>query len=189
MAGLLSLRTLIELPILYTRYRLGLLDIRHVNRPVEPLAGLTAERLRELGEESFQQGTRKDVFEDMRELIHQLREKERPVILASTSFRFLLEPLARYLGATGLVCSELEIDSGVSTGHILGPPCYGEEKANRVIEYCGCVGCDLEGASFYTDSHHDLPLLEQVESPVAVHPDLRLAWRARRSGWPIIRPS
>jgi HAD superfamily hydrolase (TIGR01490 family) len=179
----------LELPILYTRYRLGLLDIRHVNRPVEPLAGLTSERLRELGEESFEQGTREDIYADMARIIAALRERERPVVLASTSFRFLLEPLARHLGATGLVCSELEIDAGVSTGHILGPPCYGEEKAKRVVEYCGCVGCDVTGASFYTDSHHDLPLLEQVASPVAVNPDFRLSYHARRYGWPVIRLS
>lgn len=188
-AGLISFRTLLELPLLYIRYRLGLLDIRHVNRPVEPLAGLTEERLRELGVESFEQGTKQDIFPEMAELIARLRELEREVVLASTSFRFLLEPLAHHLGATGLVCSELELEAGIATGEMRGSPCYAEEKARRVAEYCGCTGCDVSRASFYTDSHHDLPLLKRVAAPVAVHPDLRLTWRARKLGWPVIRPS
>ena len=40
----------------------------------------------------------------------------------------------------------------------------------------------LAGSSFYSDSHNDLPLLERVESPVAVDPDEHLAREADRRG-------
>ena len=45
---------------------------------------------------------------------------------------------------------------------------------------------DLEGASFYSDSLNDLPLLEKVSRPVAVDPDPRLRAEAEKRGWPII---
>ncbi len=45
---------------------------------------------------------------------------------------------------------------------------------------------DLEGSWFYSDSHNDLPLLEQVTHPVAVDPDPTLAEEAARRGWPVI---
>ena len=47
-------------------------------------------------------------------------------------------------------------------------------------------GLDLEGASFYSDSLNDLPLLEKVSRPVAVDPDPRLRAEAEKRGWPII---
>jgi HAD superfamily hydrolase (TIGR01490 family) len=186
--GFVTLRALMKLPFHYARYRLGLLDVNDVKRPLAPLAGLTEERLRELGEESFERRTRGDLFLEMEDLLEELRRQGREVVLASTSFRFLLEPLARHLGATGLVCSELEISRGVATGEIAGDPCYAEEKARRTAEYCKARGLSLDRAAFYTDSHHDLPLLTRVAAPVAVHPDLRLRIKARREEWPILRP-
>lgn len=186
--GLVTLPMLLRLPFLYARYRLGLLAIGDVRRPVEPLAGISETRLRELGEESFERGTRGDLFREMSELLAELRRKDREVLLASTSFRFLLEPLARHVDATGLVCSELEMSDGFATGHIAGEPCYAGEKAERTAAYCAARGLELSSAAFYTDSHHDLPLLTRVATPVAVHPDVRLRIHARREGWQVLRP-
>ncbi|MBA1333189.1 phosphoserine phosphatase, partial [Candidatus Endoriftia persephone str. Guaymas] len=45
---------------------------------------------------------------------------------------------------------------------------------------------DLRDSWFYSDSHNDLPLLEQVDHPVAVDPDPSLAETARQRGWPVI---
>ena len=44
----------------------------------------------------------------------------------------------------------------------------------------------LEAAWFYTDSIHDLAVLEAVGHPVAVNPDPRLERVARRRGWPVL---
>jgi len=45
---------------------------------------------------------------------------------------------------------------------------------------------DLAGSYFYSDSHNDLPLLEQVDTPIAVDPDDRLAEVARQRDWKIL---
>ena len=46
-------------------------------------------------------------------------------------------------------------------------------------------GVDLSRCTFYTDSMSDLPVLEAVGRPVAVHPDPRLRREASRRGWEI----
>ncbi len=44
----------------------------------------------------------------------------------------------------------------------------------------------LQGSYFYSDSHNDLPLLEQVSHPVAVDPDETLRKLAVQRGWSVI---
>ena len=43
-----------------------------------------------------------------------------------------------------------------------------------------------EEYTFYSDSHNDLPLLEQVDNPIAVDPDEKLREIATNNGWQII---
>ena len=44
----------------------------------------------------------------------------------------------------------------------------------------------LDGSYFYSDSHNDLPLMERVETAIAVDPDDKLAAIARERNWDII---
>jgi phosphoserine phosphatase len=44
----------------------------------------------------------------------------------------------------------------------------------------------MEGSTFYSDSHNDLPLLEHVDHPVAVDPDKTLRATANEQGWAIL---
>ena len=44
----------------------------------------------------------------------------------------------------------------------------------------------LLGASFYSDSRNDLPLLQVVEKPFTVNPDPTLRAHAEQAGWPIL---
>jgi phosphoserine phosphatase len=44
----------------------------------------------------------------------------------------------------------------------------------------------MQGSWFYSDSHNDLPLLQEVDNPVAVNPDPTLAEYAQRAGWKVI---
>jgi phosphoserine phosphatase len=43
----------------------------------------------------------------------------------------------------------------------------------------------MEGASFYSDSRNDLPLLLRVDHPHVVNPDPVLKAHAESAGWPI----
>ncbi|THB65127.1 MAG: HAD-IB family hydrolase, partial [Spirochaetaceae bacterium] len=71
----------------------------------------------------------------------------------------------------------------------VGPPAFGQEKLNKVIEAANLAGVDLKECSFYSDSIHDRPLLEKVGRPVAANPDHRLERLARKRGWHIMQCS
>jgi phosphoserine phosphatase len=44
----------------------------------------------------------------------------------------------------------------------------------------------MENSIFYSDSHNDIPLLELVDTAVAVDPDDKLAAVAKEKGWKIL---
>ena len=43
----------------------------------------------------------------------------------------------------------------------------------------------LNGSYFYSDSHNDLPLLELVDTPIAVNSDKVLTLVAEEKGWQV----
>ena len=46
---------------------------------------------------------------------------------------------------------------------------------------------NFKGATFYTDSINDLPLMEAVEFPKAVNPDTKLEKISIERGWQVIK--
>ena len=70
------------------------------------------------------------------------------------------------------------------TGRLEGPFCHGRGKVARLWVELGTA--DLSGATAYSDSMSDLPLLTAAGAPVAVNPDRRLRREARTQGWPVL---
>jgi HAD superfamily phosphoserine phosphatase-like hydrolase len=109
------------------------------------------------------------------------------IITATNSF--VTSPIAREFGVPHLIATEPEKKNGRYTGRVAGIPCFREGKVRRLGEWLAGLGHRIEDFSesfCYSDSHNDLPLLEQVSRPVAVDPDARLAEAARRRGWAVI---
>ncbi|MFT5710711.1 MAG: HAD superfamily hydrolase (TIGR01490 family) [Halioglobus sp.] len=107
------------------------------------------------------------------------------LIITATNV-FITRPIAEALGIETLLGCEAEIVDGLYTGEPTGVPTYREGKVTRLKAWLRETGESMEGASFYSDSHHDLALLEKVAYPVAVDPDDRLRTRALEAGWPVI---
>jgi HAD superfamily hydrolase (TIGR01490 family) len=106
-----------------------------------------------------------------------------PVIVTATN-RFVTEPISAELGVEHLLATEPEQLDGHYTGGVSGTPCFREGKVIRVEAFIAAHGGSLDDATFYTDSHNDLPLLERVGRPVAVNADPVLSAIAARRGWP-----
>jgi phosphoserine phosphatase len=68
----------------------------------------------------------------------------------------------------------------------VGIPSYHSGKVLRLQAWLQEKQLKLDGRWFYSDSHNDLPLLEQVDYAVAVDPDPTLKARALEANWPII---
>ena len=99
---------------------------------------------------------------------------------------FLMDRLATYLGATGVIANKLEFKDGHATGRLLRPVVAGPEKARLVREHARAKGHDLDECFAYSDSYSDVPMLSVVGHPAAVNPDTKLTRLAKAYGWPIL---
>ena len=113
------------------------------------------------------------------------------VVLTTATNRFLTEPIAPLLDIvdTDLIATGLEERGGRFTGANAGVLNMREGKVHRLVKWLRERGCDesaLAGATFYSDSANDLPLLHAVGHAVAVDPDARLRQEAEEQGWPVL---
>ncbi len=149
--------------------------------------GISRDRLLILADEAFDGVMKRALYPGARDLVQRCRSQGHEVVLVSGALDFLMERLARHLGATGYIANRLEIKDGYATGKLLRPVVAGPEKARLVREWARARGEDLGECFAYSDSYSDVPMLSVVGHPCVVNPDLRLATLARTYGWPVIR--
>ena len=114
-----------------------------------------------------------------------LRQKHY-VILISATIDQIAERLKVHLGAHFAIATKLETDGNRYTGRIRGPIIDGFNKALLAEKFAQTSGVDLTKSYVYADSFRDLRLLSKVGQPIAVNPDPRLAFFAKRKKWPIL---
>ena len=124
-------------------------------------------------------------------LIHELnlhRTLGHELVLATATNEFLVAPIAAHLEIGEVLASPAERVAGDYTGLIGGAPCFRDEKLRRARAWVEERGHSWSSAEtwFYSDSKHDLPLLNAVTHPIAVSPDDELAAHAVREAWPVI---
>ena len=112
------------------------------------------------------------------------RQQGHRVAIVSASTPYAVSPVAHDLGlGDEYLATRLEVISGRFTGGVIEPPCYGAGKVTLAQAYSTQHNLDLDASYFYTDSHHDLPLLESVGNPVVVNPSRRLKAIALERRW------
>ncbi len=148
--------------------------------------GISRDRLLTLADEAFQSVMKSALYPGARDLIQRSRTEGHEVILVSGALDFLMERLAKYLGATGIIANRLDFKNGYATGKLLRPIVAGPEKARLVREWAHDHGHDLGDCFAYSDSYSDVPMLSVVGHPCAVNPDYRLAKLALTYAWPVI---
>ena len=117
------------------------------------------------------------------------RAAGRRIVLATASYRFYVEPIARRIGfddviATGSVAG---LDD-VIHARIDGENNYGPAKLRLVQAWMDAVKLDRAQATirFYSDHVSDAPVLEWADEPFAVNPSRALRYLARRRGWQVV---
>lgn len=120
------------------------------------------------------------------ELIARHRAAGDKLVVITATNRFVTAPIVERLGIETLLATECEMLDGRYSGRTTGIPCFREGKVTRLNLWLEENAYTLQGSYFYSDSLNDLPLLEQVDHPVAVDPDPKLRAEAEQRGWPVI---
>lgn len=119
---------------------------------------------------------------------HAARGEDRIVLSASPT-----EIVARFAEVAGLTYGEGTTAGrdaeGIYDGTLSGPFCYGDGKVEIMRTLAATHGYDLATSYAYSDSVSDLPMLEAVGFPVAVHPEPELRVIAETRGWSVIETS
>lgn len=170
----------------YREYAQGQLDIHEfLNFALQPLANNDPHMLQSMHQEFMEIHIRPIMTRNGIDRIAQHRSKgDLPVIITATN-SFVTRPIAQAFGISDLIATEPEIIAGHYTGKVDGTPCFQRGKIERLHAWLANTGMNLENSWFYSDSHNDLPLLEEVTHPVAVDPDDQLRAIASKKGWQI----
>lgn len=129
---------------------------------------------------------RKAVPEDLRAKILSLKRDGCRIVLLSGSLQVLVDQLRERLEAEILIGTELEVIEDRLSGRKTGIFPYGRMKVDALYLKIDPAGIDWADSWALADRESDLPVLELVGHPVAVHADRRLRRLARNRGWEII---
>ena len=168
---------------IFLGWTLGKSDYHDLLRlTVNGIVGLSEDEMIELGERAFQRRLAGLIYPEARQLIDAHKAVGHRVVMVTSATSFQAHPIARELGVDHVLCTELEIQSGVITGKV--DPCYGPGKKTAAQKFADQEGLALTDAFFYTDSSEDLALLESVGKPVVANAKTSLSRIALENGWP-----
>ncbi|MBN1210645.1 MAG: HAD family phosphatase [Myxococcaceae bacterium] len=170
------------------RYHLGFVSMQDaVLAAISHLAGTPAQAFQERTTAFYEEQVRPLFRPGALRALEEHRSAGERLVLLTSSSGYLSELVARDLRLDAILCNRFEVDErGLHTGRPLGAVCFGAGKRTHAEGYAREVGVPLSACAFYTDSYSDLPVLEAVGRPVAVHPDHRLRREAARRGWPVV---
>ena len=172
----------------YDQYKAGTLDIHEfLDFQLKPLSRHPRQVLDAWHAQFMAERIAPMMRDSARALVERHLGEVRVIITATNSF--VTAPIARAFGIEHLIATDPEIHDGEFTGGVCGTPCFREGKVARLEGWLAARGQSLKSiikSTFYSDSHNDLPLLEQVSHPIAVDPDAALRAHATARGWPVI---
>jgi HAD superfamily hydrolase (TIGR01490 family) len=172
----------------YEDYKSGQLDIIAYQRfALAALVGIPVEQLRALHQEFMQTVIEPLALPKALALIEQHRSQGHQLLVITATNHFITEPIVRWLGIDEIIATDPDFDEfGHVLGDVVGIPSFQEGKIQRLQQWLMQKGLAVSETWFYSDSRNDLPLLQQVNHPVAVDPDDVLRDYAQAQGWPIM---
>ena len=177
----------------YQQYKNGGLDmVAYTEFAVSPLKGMARAQREALHALFMQNFIEEMMLPASKALIAEHKSKGDYCLIMTATNRFVTEPIAHYLGVDGLIATELEMIDDLYTGKLSGAPNFQDGKVRhlelwlKTRNVTGQTPLDLKGSTFYSDSFNDLPLLEYIETAIAVDPDDTLRKIAQERQWKIM---
>ena len=153
---------------------------------LKPLTQHPIERLHAWREDYVNNWIQPIIAKGTQALLDKHRAQDDDLIIISATNLFVTAPIAELLGIDQILSTEPEIIDNQYTGRYLGTPTFKEGKVKVLNEWLKNTNHSLDNSYFYSDSINDLPLLEQVATPVAVNPDDKLTAIATERSWQIL---
>jgi HAD superfamily hydrolase (TIGR01490 family) len=127
------------------------------------------------------------VPKELQERIREFKTDGCRIVLLSGSLQILVNELKEKLAADIIIGRELEQREGKLTGHRTGIYPYSRQKVEALFERVKPDEVNWKESWALADRMSDLPVLELVGHPVAVHPTAGLRRHARQHRWEIIK--
>ena len=173
--------------VFYEDYQRGELDNdTYLEFALAPLTRYSIEELYTWRADYVENWIKPIIAPGARDLLERHRRQNHELLIISATHRFITGPIAELLQVPTLLSTEPEIVDNRYSGRYLGTPTYREGKVTVLREWLANTDHNFDGSYFYSDSINDLALLEQVDNPIAVHPDDELKAIACSRGWKII---
>lgn len=179
--GLVGEDFIAQIEAYYRDYEAGTLDFDAYERfLLAPQTQLSPQRLTNLRAAYLLEVIRPRLRPWMLQRVDWHRAQGHTLLLITASNASLAAPIARLLQFPHLICTQ------ITDGHPLGTPAFRAGKVTLLNDWLAQHQQTLTGSWGYSDSHNDLPLLQQVSRPVAVRPDPVLRRHAAQTGWEIL---
>jgi HAD superfamily hydrolase (TIGR01490 family) len=150
------------------------------------LRGETPERVQAWARQYGLAHLREAVPEGLQNRIGGFKAAGCTIILLSGSLQVLAAELKEKLGVDIVIGREIEVVEGKLTGRRRGIYPYARQKVEALFQRVERDVVDWKESWALADRLSDLPVLELVGHPVAVHPTAGLRRHARLHGWEII---
>lgn len=171
----------------YEQYKQGVLNIYdYCAFSFVPLSERSMDELHVLHDEFMLTVIRPMMGEKAKALVEKHKQQGHTLMVITATNSFITRPIVEAFGIEHLLATEPRVLGGRYTNEIEGIPCYKEGKVSRIKQWLTQNETSLEGSIFYSDSHNDLPLMEIVDTAIAVDPDEELEKIAIEKGWDII---
>ena len=158
------------------------LDVLHQKMHQKFLKGRSIHTLSSYAQKCVEQHLLKRVNKQVLRELQQCQKAGQETLLLSSSPQFLIEPIGKVLGFSFCEGTRYAFDSKgkiAKVSHIMNGLAKWKfvEKLPFLAKY----------VTVYTDSSEDLPLLQNVGTPIVVNPDKKLFSYAKSHNWQILK--
>ncbi|BBB22317.1 HAD-superfamily subfamily IB hydrolase [Abyssogena phaseoliformis symbiont OG214] len=168
----------------FDQYALGKLDINeYLEFCLMPLSQYSIQTLNQWHQQFMSQKIEQILLPKAQAAVDAHKAKGDIVMVITATNHFVTAPIVARYGIEHLLATNPEIKEGQYTGKVEGEPCFQSGKINHLNKWLKETGENIKGASFYSDSYNDLPMLELVDYPIVVHGDDKLNALAIERDW------
>jgi HAD superfamily hydrolase (TIGR01490 family) len=169
-------------------YQQGQLDFnQYTNFALKPYIGKTQDEINEIILPFVERIIEPMINVFALKLIHDHHDKGHTILLASATNELIVKPIAQRLDINNVIGTKVKFENEKCSGEFIPPSAIGVGKLKLVESWMQANQYDsFSGVTFYSDSINDLPLMEAVEFPKAVNPDIKLESISHKRGWEVI---